>query len=105
MAKLFFKVTQFGQKWMYSFGAALACVFEKTMPLNATWLLDRIFEFSNYTGTIAFFLKNAFIFGFNYCIWEMLTVQGYLLCVDVLIGGFSLSFCLEKATRYLKLLF
>lgn len=102
MAKYFFKITQFGQKWIYSVGVALACVFEKNIPLNATWILDRFFGFSNSTGLISFIFSNGFTFGFNYCIWKMISVHGYLISVDILIGGFSLTFCIEKAHRYCR---
>lgn len=99
MAKYFFYITRFSCKWIFSFATALACVFENSIPLNTTWLLDILFEFSSSTGMFALVLKNGFIFGFNYFIWEMIAIQGYLLAVDTLIGGLSLTFCLELAHR------
>jgi len=79
MAKHFFKLTDFGQKWMYSLGVALACVFENSIPLNTTWILDRIFGFSTSAGIVAKVTKNIFVFGFNFCIWKMISVHSYLI--------------------------
>lgn len=99
MAKIYFRITRFVAKWICIRTVVAICVLEKSIPLNPLWILEHLSGIAVWEG-IGWKIFEALVTAvYNYCLWTMITAQGYCLISDILISVLALSFCQHVAYK------
>jgi len=76
---------------------AIACTLDK--PFNIAWIWEYTLGILECPNIFLNIVRKVVAFMFNYVIWKFISIQGYWLVTDILIGVLSLLFCQDMAQR------
>ena len=101
--KLICQYTRYFAKFVIPVCMGLSCTMSGNLPVNVVWLEEKGDGLTTRSqGFAVIVLRLLFLFLPNSFAWSIIAIGGYGICVDILIGSVTLSYCQRLVYRYVN---